>query len=184
MSLLIQSRTPLQVLSTTYDAAGAPWAILPVQETELLAASNTNVNLITIVPTSGTAASDQTISIAGTSITNDAACTITTTRPLGGSGVGTVSGLRAFQIILSADPATTAELNAGSVASRVGALNWDVYTGGSTRVASGILAVTTEGEVDSASFVSPVSLGADTTLTLSLDFPFTTVTLQLLTAAE
>lgn len=98
----------------SYDETGGGVASLPIEQSLTLPGTATNVNEITIRAAAGTAATlPNDLLFSGTSTTNDVAATITYARPLGGSGLATMAKLRAIEIRVSADPETTAEIEAG-----------------------------------------------------------------------
>lgn len=185
MSLHLQSRTPLRVVSTTYAAEGAPVAMLPFSATDLIAASGTNVNYFDIRATALTVDGSLEIVLSGADMTDDADCDVTITRPLGGEDMATIANLRALQIHLTADEVTTAELDAGSTASRVASITYNLQNAaGSTVFAQGILFVSNAEEVASYSAIIPETHGADMKLVIAIDVLPLKTRLQILTAAE
>lgn len=185
MSLHLLATTPLRVITNTYNSAGVGQAVLPFASTELLAASNTNVNYFDIRATALTVDGSLEIVLAGDAMTDDADCDVTITRPLGGSDMATIANLRALQIHLTADEVSTAELDSGVTASRVAGLTYSLQNAaGSAVYAQGILFVSAAEEVASYSAIIPETHGADMKLVIALDVLPLKTRLQILTAAE
>lgn len=185
MSLHFTANTPLRVVSNTYAANGSPVAVLPFSATELLAASATNVNYFDIRPTAEALSGSNELSIADDAMTDDADCDVTITRPFGGEDMATIGNLRALQIRLTADEATTAEMDAGVIGARAIGVYWRLNDGAdSTTFARGYLAVAAAGEFSETCLLLPETYGADMKLSFFFDFSSLKVRLQLLTVAE
>ena len=183
MSLHLQAVASLSVFSGTYDETGASAAATPFSVSALLAASTTNVNVFTVDPL--TAGYSSTLVFTGTSAPVNAAFSITTARPVGGSGVATLDGLRAFQILLTADSITPAEAASGSTATRTTSGTWTITdVNDVTTYAKGTFNVTTPGQVCSDSCLMPTALPADLKLTLSFTTAALATQIRILTAAE
>ena len=185
MSLHLRATTPLRVRTTTYNTDGVGVAWLPTVATALLTAAGTNVQQISIRATAGTAASSKELHFSATTATNSAAATLSYVRPFGGSGLATLAQLRAIQILLTADPVTTAEIEAASTATRATSGYWTLTdTTLVTTFAKGVFEIDTAGEAYARTVILPEDLGAS----VKLNFYFTTFALathlQVLTAAE
>lgn len=116
MPYFLQIDDFISAFTNTYNADGNTNAATPVQITLPLVGTVNHVQKVVLRAAATTTGAYE---ISEGAATNGTTATATLTRPLGGSGFCSIAKFRGVQLVVSADEVTSAEVAAGSVASRV-----------------------------------------------------------------